>query len=486
MDLQAWLQRFGFSGHPFACKQADDEGELLGEYFVAHPSYTQILDADTPHSSILHAPRGAGKSSTRRMFEQFCLNRAAELRPLLVYLTDWMPIANRVSLDSVVPPEYHFDELVRQTVVALAQEDAPWQHAPPRATQAQLLAWVCATYGDYLTSEERIALAARGWLSGQDPTAAPPAFAQLPLRRRLELLIDLIRSLGYGRCYVLIDGIDELFETATNWAAGANLIEGLMANLALGEVPNLALKLFIPSEIVAELRRRRRLRVDRLSVFQLEWNRELLLELLSRRLEAFNNRSIRSLAQMTEPGLAAEIDEQLVYAADRSPRALINLADWLFLTCAHEAQDQNLFIRREHLRRAIAHRGDHLLDGQTLDPQRDNDPGDLATHAGPSGRPRLRLAPNGEIWLGDQLFTDWVKLSKLQRRFLDFLYLNRHRLCSKEEIIDYVWAERQTPVDDDSLRKLMDRVIDLIEEDANHPRYFLKVPGFVRLVNTVD
>jgi hypothetical protein len=489
MDLHAWLQRFGFSGHPFACKQADDEGDQLGEYFVAHPSYTQILDADTPRSSILHAPRGAGKSSTRRMFEQFCRSQTGELRPLLIYLTDWMPVANRVRLDTVVPPEQHFHELVRHLVVALARDSSPWLHAPAFATQIQLLAWLCKTYGDYLSSAEQDALAARGWPLDIDPESPPPAFAQLPLRRRLELLIELIKALGYGRCYVLIDGIDELFETATNWVAGANLIEGLVANLALVEVRGLAFKFFIPSEIVAELRSRRRLRVDRLSLFELEWSPELLLELLSRRLAAFNDHDIRWLAQMADPSLAQQIDECLVRAAGHSPRLLLNLGDWLFVNCAHQALDNDLFIHRDHLMFALRHRRDHLLDVEEIDSDFDADlflDAALVDPREPHLTRRFRLGSGGEIWLGDQLLADWVKLSKLQRRFLDFLYANRHRLCSKEEIIAHVWADRQTPADDDSLRKLMDRVIDLIEEDTEHPQYFQKVPGFVRLMNTVD
>lgn len=486
MNLQEWLQRVGFLNNPFALKQADDEGDQLNEYFVAHPSYNTIVDSTILRSNILHAPRGSGKSSLRRMFQLHCQRDTAEPRTLVVQMTDWMPITARRSVASVIPPEDHFHELARRVVLALAQsEHTPWAQRGLRADVAQQVSWLCLSYNDYLIPAERRTLARYGWLP-EAFDCRPYAIDRLPIARRVQLLADLVQGLGFRGCYVLIDGVDELLETAADWAAGANLIEALLANLAIVEAAQIAFKFFIPSEVVYELQARGRLRGDRIQVLGVQWDDTLLQELLSRRLQAFSNGLIERLAQLNASPSTADIDGAIVQAAAGSPRALLNLGDALFQIRANRADDQKTFIEPDDLEWAMVAVGLALpaaLAAWSAAPP-PNSPQLAAPPDEPEGGPLLELKPNGEIWLGDQIFTKWGQLTPLQRRFVSYLYENRARLCTHQEVIDHVWATK--PADNDSLRKLVDRMIALLEPDPKNPRYIQKVPGYLRLIHTVD
>lgn len=479
MHLHEWLKRVGFIGNPFALKQADDEGEQLNEYFVAHPSYNAVTDFTTIYrSSILHAPRGSGKSSMRRMFELHCQRDAADQRALVVRLNDWMPITARMSVATVITPDEHFKELARRVVLTLAQvAAAPWQPQPLGADLHGQLVWLCVTYDEYLTPNERCALAGHGWLpEGFD--ARPYAVDRLPIARRIALLAELVIALGFHGCYVLIDGVDELLETAADWSAGANLIEALVANLAIVEAPRIAFKFFVPSEVVAELQSRGRLRHDRLQILAVSWDEQLLRELLARRLQVFSNNLIQSLDQLRAPGFVESIDRAVVRAAAGSPRTLLNVGDTLFQICAEHADVEGSFIRPAALHRAL-----RAVGGAPPQERSAHPPAQASTT---SPIPLLRIKPTGEIWLGDQLFEDWSRLTPLQRRCMLYLYHNRDRLCSHQEVINHVWAAGKRPSDEDSLRKLVDRLIQLLEADPKHPRYIYKVPGYLRLMHTAE
>jgi hypothetical protein len=469
LTLTEWLVKVGFQGqNPFARKQADEEGEQLQEYFIEHRSYNEILDAGQPRSSILHAPRGAGKSTTRRMFERSCQAYAPHLRPLLVQLIDWMPIVEQAGSVAAVGPRHYLDEILRQAVLALGEEAAPPPAPPLVLDLAGYLNWICLTYSTYLTYRQRQALAERGWAPERDPgRLAEYAVDTLPVERALRLLAEILGELGYGACYVLIDGVDELFQTTANWEAGADLLAPLLGNLRLLEIPRLVFKCFVPSEIVAVLRQREILRQDRIACYGLEWDRYLLKTLLQARLEVFSDGLVSSLASLAPE--IRDIDDRLCAAAG-SPRELLNLGDRLFQTCAQEADDNHLFIQPRQLERLLA-TGD-------APPA----PALTAPHATPPAVPPLRICDDGRIWRGDELIDRSEKLPKLQRRLLDYLYTRRGQLCENQKIIDYVW-DGELPSGDDGLRKLVKRVIEFIEPDPKDPVYIKNLRGFYRLDN---
>lgn len=469
LNISEWLARIGFRhGHPFALKEADREGNLLQSYFVEHPAYNQLIDVEQPTSGILAAPRGAGKSAIRRMFETYYASPAFEGRVLLVRFTDWSPIVGQTSQPGFASAQFHLDEIVRLLVVSLAATPtAPWLGRPQSPDLLGYLHWLCATYCEYLTPSEVARLEQRGWLAAHNqPADAHYTMSALPGVMRLRIIAQILHSIGFHACYILIDRIDELFATTADWHTGAQLLAPLVCNLQLNEIPGLGIKYFIPSEIMAFLQKNYGLRIDRITYARLAWDDQQLRSILANRLSTFSSGFISSLAALAQPNVP-NIDEQIVTAATGSPRNLLNLGDWLFQACAADATDQELQIRPKHVA-AAQKRLLTWLQQPGLNEQ-------ASAHIDTDPVPRLHVR-NGVVWRGDQILEGWQALPTLQHRLLQYLYDHRGKVCSKEAIIAHVWVGKETP-GDDSLRKLAERLIEFIEIDAANPVYIQKVRG---------
>ncbi|NTW02522.1 MAG: winged helix-turn-helix domain-containing protein, partial [Oscillochloris sp.] len=449
-----WLSRVGFvEGNPFALKWADDERDRLHEYFVAHSAYFEVLDSDLPRSSIIHAPRGSGKSSTRHMFEAAQQRRIGARPALILRLIDWMPIIDQAGAARAVGIAHLLRELLRLFMVALTDELIHGASvASLVADDANYLSWISRHFDDYLSPAQRRTLVEQGWCERSLANADAYDITRLPPLRSFEILTRLSSALGFAVCYVVIDGVDEIFTTVADWEAGAALLAPLLGNVRLLEIPGLAFKCFVPSEIIAVLRAQKILREDRVSCIELTWSTDLLLELLRTRLGVFSDGAIRSLSMIADPDLG-DLDTGLCHAAAGSPRRLLFLGDRLIRACAYDSDDTSLLIRRQHL----AAVGANLPDQAPPDSR------------GNAVVPPLSLRPDGSVWHGEAPVVRARRLSVFQRRLLQYLYEHAGRICSTAELIDYVWHDRNRPNDTDSLRKLADRLSEIIEPDVAHP-----------------
>jgi hypothetical protein len=498
MRLEEWLVKSRFVvGNPFGLKQADDEGDDLQLYFIEHPGYNAILDFSRPRSSVLYAPRGAGKSSARRMFEHYCSFKA-QARILLVHLTDWAPIVDAAGAIPLITAQHHVRELLRQVVVALAQDSDGPLRTPDSDDLQGYLRYLCGAYGQYLEPEQRTSLVRRGWLG--DPHAAGGerfTFETFTVQQTLRLVVKVIQSVGYTTCYVLIDRIDELIDTIADWRSGAALLAPLIGNLAYLEITGLAFKFFIPSEIAAILINQGILRRDRIKCAEIRWDgqekQNLLHDMLKARLSHFSAGEILSLAKLA-PDLPS-VDEHLILSAAGSPRRLLNLGEWLFEVCAADATDDDLTITRAHLEKAQTLLAGWLAQEEPAEVVSAPAPVSAPPRASPAGAaepepdlastvPLLLLKPDGSVWRGEQVIEGWQKMGRLQRRLLEYLYEHRGTLCYRDDTIDTVWALREKPSDEDSLRKLVDRLIHFIEPNPECPVYVHAVyGGYLRLDN---
>lgn len=470
LGLADWLKRFGFEeGSPFAPKGGEDEQDRLSEYFVEHQAYHAMVDAGPGRSSILHAPRGAGKSSTRRMFEAHCRAHPDRLRPILVSLTDWMPVAERASLSSIGARDL-LAEIMRRFLVALseAQGVAPAADSlPPHA--AGHLRWIGHTYAGYLSPEKRDSLEQRGLIrppTPEDPDRGRYSLVDRPVLDCLGVLATISRSAGFSICYVVIDGVDELCQTTADWSVGADLIAPLLSNIRMLEVPGIAFKCFVPSEIIAVLRARSQLREDRIATFEMTWSLEDLHKLLESRLIVYSNGRYQSLAMLAKPDFA-DVDSELCRAAQGSPRRLLNLCERLLRACAEDATNDEMLLRRVHLR-------------EVLDEAPDAEPADKPI-------PPLRIAADGIVWIGAKELEQSRRMPPLQRRLLEYLYERRGAPCPVEELLANVWPSHKTPQDMDSLRYLADRLVERIEPNPKAPVYLDRsIQGYVVLRNAAD
>lgn len=483
MELSHWLRRYGLSGNPFALKQADEEGDLLQACFVEHPSYAVIRDTSKAQPTLIHALRGAGKSSARRMFEEYCAQQSMQERLLVVLLLDWQWTVDAGFHHTLGSSSLYLEALLRQFIVALAVELTQVRITPPTDIyHARYLSWIVHRFDQHLDVRQRELFADAGLLI---PLTAIELqqynFTTMPVVRALSLLCDIVRSLHYQQLVILIDRLDELPATQSDGQASATIITPLIGNLPLIEVPGVSFKFFLPTEVVAVLRARKALRDDRITCIDITWEgsrgQRLLKKLLQRRLEHFSDRQIRSLVTFA-PNLR-DLDDRIIEAAASSPRMLLTIGDILLQHCAEEAYDDAILITESQVEEALVNIAnmrakDQLRPGIELTkaPVAQSQ----ATALTPAVSLLLRVEANGMIWIGETEFHGWRNLTLLQRKLLLYLYKHHDKLCSIEDLMTHIW-DREKVGDPDKLRKLADRLIACIEVDPENPRYIQRVRG---------
>lgn len=479
LTLPAWLQLVGFHGrNPFADKQADDERDWLEKVFVAHPAFEAMLHEVEPHSSILHARRGAGKTTTCTMFERICIEEAEHRRPLVVRFSNWIPLVDMLDWSLSAQVNGYLEALFQQIALALTGIcDAPWVRAPGDVSLLTFLRWFCERYTDLLTDQDLARLRRSQLLRGspEQPAAdaAPHRLSQQPPLQQLRWLLRALHEANVRTVYVLLDRVDEVAITVAAPERGADLLLPLLGNLELLELPGLVFKCFIPTTIVDVLRGRKQLRDDRIPCYDLSWDTEIgvsmLRQLLQNRLSHFSDGAIESLAPLAESGLR-DIDDRLSRAAMGSPRQLLILSEKLLLARAEDATAQDLIILQRHLDRVIGaeRRPAPLAERPGAPPQ------PAATDA-PGAGTLLTLGADGRVARGETPIEGWAQLPRRQREVLRYLFSKPDVLCHYGELGHAVW--RDSRISDDTVRKVLDRLIKFLHAGYAGPPYIEKVTG---------
>lgn len=496
MDFSEWLKLVGFRDNPFASKQASEEQELLQACFVEHPTYKALIEGALAYTSILHAPRGAGKSTTCLMLEDYYTRHQAELRPLIVQFKDWLPLLDALHHDPIRRMHAYITELLRQMVVSLGrQADAVWLQPPPDATQHSTLIWLCQTYGSYLLPQQRMALRQSGLLPDLPAHASTvTALRGLPPHKLLEAIITAIQAAGVRQCLVFIDRVDETEYSMRDPTAASQLVAPLLSNQAFLEMPGIAYKFFLPTELVDVLHAQRLFRADRVRTYALHWdgpNGKLLLrEMLKARLEAFSDAVVTSLDALAVPELRGQIDTALIATGRGSPRLLLIAGDLLLQACITDPaiSPDNFLIQPTHLERMRNQIPDVVVSLQLGEPLPQPPPAVAPEQPAPeppadAGVPLLSIESDGRVCRGGQPIAGWERLTKRQRAVLTYLYERPDQLISTEQLIEEVWRTflKNTAdihvVTEDAVRKMLDSLSKLLEPDVSKPVYIQKYRG---------
>lgn len=114
MTFIDYLKNLGFEINPFQFSNADQERTLLGRYFVT-PDYFEDIWGNpySPVSSIVYAPRGAGKTAQRIMVEE----KAREFSDILAITYTNHDLTEFKSIDEV-NLAYHLTYLNRLLLLA--------------------------------------------------------------------------------------------------------------------------------------------------------------------------------------------------------------------------------------------------------------------------------------------------------------------------------------------------------------------------------
>ena len=138
----------------------------------------------------------------------------------------------------------------------------------------------------------------------------------------------LAKKLGWKSIYILIDRVDESELTASNPKDSFAMVEPLVKDLQLLEMPGIAFKFFLwdlLQPFFAEV-----VRTDRIKQETLYWNREMLLQLWQKRLETFSNGNIESLNNIAEKTRPYPVDELTYIFANHSPRDMVRIGNQIF------------------------------------------------------------------------------------------------------------------------------------------------------------
>lgn len=353
-----WLRFFGFASSPFDKPDAVREDP---EMWVRPVSFDRILGtAGNPETVLVFAPRGGGKTACRRLIEYYSSPQTGggELsdvggRILTVPHVKFEDSADCLRSGESVETEWH----VKQILDEASKRLIDYIHMSDEV-RGLLSDEVKTLYPQH--RKELYALLDfywRSWESERESLLALfPEFAQqtapLPSTssvEHLERFVALVcgkdgKGLGFNAIYVLLDGIDQIYETADlNDDTVLGLVLPLLANRRLMcDTAKLAFKCFLPAEIKDRLLGSPALKNTGLRREEIRWFDRNIGDILHRRLlqhkvnnkdrdnneENFNS-SFTRIEALCDPQLRGDIERRLFQVARGNPRNVIRLCDFM-------------------------------------------------------------------------------------------------------------------------------------------------------------
>jgi predicted CopG family antitoxin len=349
------FQHLGFNGHPFSKTNADEEPNL-SEYFVAPVYFDTIIgDSKAPSSSIVLAPRGAGKTAQRRMVE----TRAQDMGFLAVTYDRFEFTAGEKVHDITL--QYHLKNIITRILVSLLSYLVQFPDVVKHLTKPEKreLSLFIHTYIGELTGDEMQEMLKElrsipeklkkfwhenvGFMESVanfllkkydlDPIDLPDLRQEekrlsQTYKHQLETLRNLAGKVGFESIYILIDKVDETEQTGNDAEKTYILIKPLIRDLELLGLQGYAFKFFLWDQIEDNFRVDAR--PDRVPQYKLNWDRKTLRGILSARLKAFSGGYITAFSELVRAPGSIDIDDVICMMANGSPRNMIRICERIF------------------------------------------------------------------------------------------------------------------------------------------------------------
>lgn len=452
-----WLQNVGFREDPFLLFEAEREGDDLPDLFVDRPYLHNTLgDPAHPQTAFLMAGPGQGKTATREMVAYECERGALQRQALPVRYTEFGHLLDTIESDlSRLTARRHVEQLLRLIFKTLT--NVPATHFDLLADQERrLLLGMMGAFADPLRCLN---------LSNLLLTEGPPIdldWQQLTARELLETITTLITRMGpskqmnYDALYILVDCVDE---TRAGPEAAVPLLEPLIRERPLLEMPQLAFKFFLPLQVGARLQQRVPLRPDRLYIHTITWDKKELIHVIQQRFTCYHHDPSKRLEDICTPSAKHTVMDRLIKESRGSPRTLLRLCRALFQH--HVRRTNRPLIDTVDISDTIVEFRHRLeVEARGAVPV-------IVSEEEPPSIPRRGLCiGSGHVWIdGEKLEPP---LSPQEFDLLKVLYDATPEIVPHEQLIAAVWTESNWMSDDDqaqvqdaqNLRKLVSRLRD--------------------------
>jgi|HigsolmetaAR202D_1030399.scaffolds.fasta_scaffold11292_4 hypothetical protein len=452
IKLAQYIEAQGFRADPFETSSAESEADWLPALFVPTDVFPHLAN---PHSAILFAPPGHGKTSHRMEVERIA---RSQLHPYLVVTFIDFDLLLERGVDQLTIQDY-IEVLRRAFLLELHEQLTAAEELEQEFRQHQ------AEYAEY---QELFAQFTPQPSRTQRATRARPS--RVGTRAALEQLARIAQAAQFRGVYFLLDGLDEWADSANDPEVVMKLLRPLLGSTALLFTPNVTFKFFLPqssAELIGS-----QFRLDKIRHYSLSWNDDQLLHFLANRLTIYSQVSDtgqRGRVERFQTLCSAElpdIDRRLVEAAQQSPRRLIELGRQIFEQHCLHAEDPHQPIQ-PHTVQAVLNT--HSTQ-EAAKPESSN------------GRELLFIDQDGTIFIGENRLK---QPSKLLRRCLFYLWEQQPRLVPHDELVNYVYShlsdqERSQRADlNDSLHRLMGRLRKLLEPDSSTSGNFSSSPNYI-------
>jgi len=373
-----WVNYFGFQRFPFDRPEAGNEEfarpDFLASCFVEPKGFERVFgQADAPVTSLLFAARGTGKTACRVMMDYYCQNGLARLSSPKLNEPSYVLSVPHIRLDNVreiarrssqnienpeIRVEHHVKEIMMQAVpvfVDMLAKNSIFAERVKKLPKGDFedLSLFLIYYSSYLVSVQKDFLKELGidmppleepmrGLTGQNSdTPLTTPWAGILYQKRLEASplhhleqwSKLMRKIGILATYILVDGVDELMESAADPTYAHSIIRPLLTHLRLmDETHYLALKFFLPTDVEQQVISDTAFRKDRGFVIQrLEWLEDDLVKILRERLNALRrpdyeirDRTAAGFDALCVPELRGQIEQDIAALVEGNPRRLMN------------------------------------------------------------------------------------------------------------------------------------------------------------------
>lgn len=380
--LSQWLETAGFKWNPFSEIDAKYESHL-GEYFIYPVGFGEMLGKN---SAVLYAPRGEGKTASRRMVEHSCAIGDVEGKVFSVTYDDFQGVVDRAGskLESVTA-RMHVEAILRNAISLLFDhliqkpellddfEDLAYlrqfmkQFTDVDYYLARALKGTGVTRGDMIDAlakenldglligvVEDYRLRAQLVAALLEKGAAGVSLNGLTPTQLLERFLDLVRTAGFDALFILVDNVDGLPETDGNPQACVTLLSTLVGTASLMSLSGVFFKFFLPLDTRLLLNKFRAFTIGQVRPVKVEWPDDKLHQVLQERLKAATQEGrppITSLDVVSEGRLRGRIDGEIVKYS-KTPRDLVLLGSEVFQAHVRQSPDKD-YITLEDLELAL-------------------------------------------------------------------------------------------------------------------------------------